>query len=212
MYRMQSMMPRLLPGVLHRLPARDGVAVTIDDGPAAPDTASLLAVCAELDLTCTWFLSGRQVRAFPGAAAEIAAEGHEIGSHGYLHRSVLGLSAAALREDLRRAGDAIADATGQRPVLYRPPYGRILPRQLSQLHGLGFRTVLWSQLPGDWNDRIPAHVLHARLASVSGGDIVVLHDRARGRRTLVGHLRALHRVLLAKGLRTYSLLQFTGVR
>jgi len=211
-YRAQSMMPRLLPGSMHSLPVRDGVAVTIDDGPAGPDISPLLAVCAELELTCTWFLSGSQVRRNPRAAEEIADAGHEIGSHGYRHRSVIGLSDAALREDVRRAGEAIEDATGLRPVLYRPPYGRILPRQLSLLRGLGLHTVLWSQLPGDWDERIPAHVLHSRLGSVAGGDIVVLHDREGGRRSLAVLLRALHRVLRTKNLRTYPLLQFTGAQ
>ncbi|MDT8325680.1 MAG: hypothetical protein RRA94_16315, partial [Bacteroidota bacterium] len=64
-YRLHSALPRLLRGAMHRLPVRDGVALTIDDGPAGGDIAPLLDVCAELELHCTCFLSGSAVQRFP---------------------------------------------------------------------------------------------------------------------------------------------------
>lgn len=53
---------------------------------------------------------------------EITRRGHEVGNHSYEHESWLHTYALAeLTEEITRAEDAIADATGQRPVAFRGP-------------------------------------------------------------------------------------------
>jgi len=211
-YRLQSAMPRLLPGTLHTLPDRTAVAVTIDDGPVGENPSALLTYLAKEALTTTWFFSGEAVRRFPEYASEIAAGGHEVASHGFHHRSILRMADGQLRDDVRRSLDAIEEATGQRPAFYRPPYGRILTRQMSLIRALGCRVVLWSKLPGDWNIRLHGATMHSRLSSVRGGDIVVLHDRPGGQQRLIGHLRVLQQGMRRRGLRPISLAQSTGVK
>lgn len=44
---------------------------------------------------------------------EVARRGHEVATHGYMHRSVAGMSEAEFRTDLRRAREAIEMATGE---------------------------------------------------------------------------------------------------
>ncbi|MFK0025967.1 polysaccharide deacetylase family protein [Streptomyces sp. NPDC090798] len=59
----------------------------------------------------------------PGVVREIAAAGHEIGVHGWRHRPLLLRKPARDYDDFARARGTVADITGTRPTLFRPPYG-----------------------------------------------------------------------------------------
>ena len=101
----------------------DHVALTFDDGPDPRFTPRFLATLAARRVHATFFLLGPMVQAAPQLAAEIAAAGHEIGVHGWEHRYATVRGPRALHDDLARACDTIAAATGTVPWLYRPPYG-----------------------------------------------------------------------------------------
>ncbi len=76
----------------------------------------------------TFFLLGPMVQAAPQLAAEIAAAGHEIGVHGWDHRYATVRGPRACHDDLARACDTIAAATGTRPPAV-PPAVRGAQRQ-----------------------------------------------------------------------------------
>jgi polysaccharide deacetylase family protein (PEP-CTERM system associated) len=60
----------------------------------------------------------------------IAAQGHEIASHGYGHRLVYDLTPEQFRSDLQRARDAIMAACGHVAVGYRAPSYSITARSI----------------------------------------------------------------------------------
>jgi peptidoglycan/xylan/chitin deacetylase (PgdA/CDA1 family) len=73
---------------------------------------------------------------------EIVRRGHEPASHGYLHARVYDQTPDEFRADLARATEAIADATGQRPLAYRAPafsINRRTPWAYDILSEAGFR-------------------------------------------------------------------------
>src|SRR5436190_884833 len=74
-------------GVPRRLEREGGVAITFDDGPHPDGTPAVLEVLAAAGVRATFFLVGEQVERNPALAAEIAAAGHGIESHGHVHRS-----------------------------------------------------------------------------------------------------------------------------
>jgi len=79
-----------------------------------------------------------------------------------------------VEDDFRRAKAAIADATGEEPVLARPPFGNVCPGILSSLEALGLSYVGWSVNTRDW--------LGGRESAVhlcGGGSIVLFHDGGR---------------------------------
>ena len=76
-------------GIPCRLASANGVALTFDDGPHPEGTPAALEALATAGATATFFLVGEQVARWPGVAAEIAAAGHEVGIHGYIHRLLL---------------------------------------------------------------------------------------------------------------------------
>ncbi len=90
----------------------------------------------------TFFWLGEVARADPWLVKEAASRGHEIGCHGYSHRSVKGMDPAAFRDEVLRARQVIGEACGQAPVGYRAPDFSLGPedRRLHEiLRDLGFK-------------------------------------------------------------------------
>ena len=160
-----------------RLPHRDGVALTFDDGPHPQGTPAVLEALEQAGATATFFLVGEQVDRFPALAAEIAAAGHEIAIHGYRHRLLLRRSPIALVADFDRAQDAIAAATGRSPSLYRPPYGVFSTPALAIVRHRGWTPCLWSKWGWDWSASATAESVAMRATTgLCAGDVVLLHD------------------------------------
>lgn len=164
-------------GVLSRLEAPAGVALTFDDGPHAEGTPAVLEILRRAGAPATFFLVGEQVERRPALAAEIAAAGHEIAVHCHRHRNLMRLSPRAVRDDLARAVDAIGRATGLPPRLYRPPHGILTTPALLEARRRGWIPVLWSRDGRDWSARASAASIAARLTGrLRAGDILLLHD------------------------------------
>ncbi len=76
----------------------------------------MLALLDRCGARATFFALGWVAARHQGLIREIRRHGHEVATHGYLHRSVGQMSGAEFRADLRRAREAIEGATGE-PVL-----------------------------------------------------------------------------------------------
>jgi peptidoglycan/xylan/chitin deacetylase (PgdA/CDA1 family) len=80
----------------------------------------VLALLAEHEIATTWFVPGHTARSWPRVVQSIAAEGHEIAHHGYLHQSPI--DTADREEEILVEGiEAIESVVGVRPVGYRAP-------------------------------------------------------------------------------------------
>jgi peptidoglycan/xylan/chitin deacetylase (PgdA/CDA1 family) len=168
---------RVAIGVRKRLDLDDRPLITFDDGPHARGTPAVLEVLRQADVRATFFLVSEQVERFPRLAAEIASAGHEVALHCHRHRCLLRLTPRQVRDDLRRAEAKIADATGQLPWRYRPPYGIFNAAALAFARAHGWEPLLWSKDGRDWQrrataDSIAAHATHG----LRGGDVILLHD------------------------------------
>jgi peptidoglycan-N-acetylglucosamine deacetylase len=83
----------------------------------------LLELCRRLGITATFFTPGHTAETFPETAAEIAAAGHELAAHGYVHEDFEQLSLDEARGVIRKAADAIERVAGERPRGMRfPPW------------------------------------------------------------------------------------------
>ena len=164
-------------GIRRRLPHDGGVALTFDDGPHAQGTPAVLEALARAGAQATFFLVGEQVDRFPSLAAEIAAAGHEIAVHGYRHRLQLRRPPSTFAADLDRAVAVIGEATGRRPLAYRPPYGIFSLAGLAVVRGRGLEPLLWTRWGKDWRASATGPSISALVRSrLAVGDVVVLHD------------------------------------
>jgi peptidoglycan/xylan/chitin deacetylase (PgdA/CDA1 family) len=86
----------------------------------------------------TFFVPGRVGERHPGRVREILAAGHEVGLHGYTHRSPAGLERAEEEDELVRAR-AVLEDLGAEPVGYRSPSWEFSPSTVELLAAHGLR-------------------------------------------------------------------------
>ena len=92
-------------------------------------TRLVLDLLDETGARATFFVLGWVAERWPRLIEEIAAAGHQIGSHGHLHQRAYELGPAAFREDLRASVRALT-AIGVRPACFRAPEWSINDRSL----------------------------------------------------------------------------------
>jgi peptidoglycan-N-acetylglucosamine deacetylase len=170
------------------------LALTFDDGPNPSITPKLLDLLDRYNAKATFFLIGRYVRECPELVQESVARGHEVGNHTELHPNLLWLNPTKVRVELRLCHDAIRSAMGTPPKWFRPPFGMRNPWVIPLARELGYRTVMWTLLPGDWLDK-PAEWLIQRMQPIADrakrsvgndgrpaasgtGEVLCLHDGA----------------------------------
>lgn len=90
------------------------------------NTQRILDLLHEHGVRGTFFVQGLVARQFPRLVQDIAAQGHEVQSHGHTHRPLYAMDPAALRDELREARQAIEDACGRSPTAFRAPDFSIL--------------------------------------------------------------------------------------
>jgi peptidoglycan-N-acetylglucosamine deacetylase len=167
---------RLTPG-LAGVGEADHVALTFDDGPHPLSTPHFLTLLDRLDLRATFFLLGRWAARSPSLVKEIASAGHELAVHGFDHRCLLARGVRGTYDDLARARDVIAAASGEQPTYFRPPYGVMTAATVSAARRLGLRPVLWTAWGEDWTARAtPETVYRTVLADLGPGATILLHD------------------------------------
>jgi peptidoglycan/xylan/chitin deacetylase (PgdA/CDA1 family) len=83
----------------------------------------LLELCGRLEIKATFFTPGHTAETFPETAVQIAASGHELAAHGYVHEDFEQLSLDDARSVIRRSADALERVVGARPRGMRfPPW------------------------------------------------------------------------------------------
>lgn len=101
-----------------------------------------LTALNQLDLRITFFIVGRDAAQAPDRAVlrDLAAAGHEIGNHSYHHEPWLHLyTRAQIDEEIGRAHEAIAEATGIEPIGFRGPGFSWSPDLLEVLAARGYQ-------------------------------------------------------------------------
>jgi peptidoglycan/xylan/chitin deacetylase (PgdA/CDA1 family) len=168
------------------------LAITFDDGPNPAITPKLLELLDRNNAKATFFLIGKFVRECPELVKETVARGHAVGNHTETHLNLFRLTPMQIRVELRLCHDAISRAAGAPPKWFRPPYGFRNPWVIPAACELGYQTVMWTVIPGDWREK-PAEWLIQRMrpiveraqqslvngsnSSGSGtGDVLCLHD------------------------------------
>lgn len=153
------------------------MAITFDDGPHATLTPKLLDLLAKHRMKATFFVVGQNVAEYPEIVKRAAREGHEIASHSWSHPNLGKMGDDAVRRELQKTDDAIAQAIGTRPTLMRPPYGSITARQKSWINEeFGYRIIIWDVDPLDWRRPGPSVVTQRIVNGTHPGSIILAHD------------------------------------
>lgn len=152
------------------------LALTFDDGPSAWTTA-VLDLLRSHDARATFFLIGQRVRERPDGAREIAAAGHELGTHTLTHPRLTEISDDEVRAEILGGVEAFEEVLGERPRLFRAPGFHAKERELAIVADLDLEAVFADVDPEDWRPGLDSHTIFRRvLAGARDGAIVDLHD------------------------------------
>jgi len=155
------------------------VYLTFDDGPHAGHTPAVLDVLNRHGVKGTFFLRGDRIAGNETLVRRMADAGHSIGNHGGSHRPLWFRPGKAIRREIDATASAIANVIGQRPSLFRPPYGRFDARFQRIMKETDHRLVLWSLLSYDWAAYDPGAVVKIVERHLHPGAVLVFHDGHR---------------------------------
>ena len=152
--------------------------LTFDDGPVADVTPWVLRTLSDYDAKATFFCVGDNIRKYPQIFAQIREEGHSVGNHTFNHLNGWATENIPYFHNVRHC------ATLVNSELFRPPYGRLKPKQ-AQFLQRHYRVVMWDVLSGDFDPAISPQQCFKNVANhAEPGSIVVFHDSLKARERL----------------------------
>src|SRR6266446_6097331 len=167
------------------LPLEDHeVVLTFDDGPWPPTTPRVLAALAQECVRATFFLIGKPASEHPALVRRIAAEGHTIGHHTWLHRSLMQIKPSETTEEIDHGISAVELAlhgvatSTPSTSFFRFPGFETTAATLDLLQSRGivvFGTDLWAS---DWDPMTPKHELKLIIdrLNIARKGIILFHD------------------------------------
>ena len=160
----------------HSVPTtcRGYVALTYDDGPTQY-TAATSDLLRRYGLHAAFFLTGEHVEDDPDAVRALVADGQMIGNHTVTHPHLLGLPIDQAQQEITDNADLIEAVTGQRPTLFRPPYGETNDTIRAFALAQGMPETLWTLDTNDWVGKTASQVDDV-IGDAEDGDIILMHD------------------------------------
>lgn len=163
------------------------VYLTFDDGPSN-NTATVLDALAAANAKATFFVIGKNVAGKEDMLKRIVAEGHTLGIHTYSHDyPAVYASVESFLDDFHQAYQAVYQATGAYPTVFRFPGGSInaynrdvYQQVISEMLRRGFVYYDWNASCGDADGSARTWSQMAALVMEGVGKtdhpIVLLHD------------------------------------
>lgn len=113
----------------------------ISRGEFGPNVAlpRILELLDKYGIATSWYIPGHTLETYPEQCRQVFEAGHEIGHHGWTHRSPAALTAEQEEAELVRANDCIRELTGQGARGYRSPAWDLSEHSVDLLLKHGFR-------------------------------------------------------------------------
>ncbi|MDA7803892.1 polysaccharide deacetylase family protein [Crocinitomix sp.] len=196
-FKFPKWLRRLYPGAVWEILSTDNsksIYLTFDDGPNHATTEWILQLLQEYNAKATFFCIGKNVVKHPQLYADLQKGGHAIGNHTNEHLNGVNTNTKLYLQDIVKAGKEIDSK------LFRPPYGKLKPKQYLALRKKGFKTVFWSHISYDFDSTLETDKrVEKALRLVKDGSIVVFHDSDKAFPQLESELPQLMNVWQAEG-------------
>ncbi len=152
--------------------------LTFDDGPTPEVTPWVLDQLAQYDAKATFFCLGNQIKAHPELLQDVINAGHSIGNHSFDHMNGWTTENRPYFLNVKKCAKLIETD------LFRPPYGRLKPKQ-AQFLLRHYRIVMWDVMSGDFDANINnEQCLSNVMNNVEKGSIIVFHDSQKAKEKL----------------------------
>ena len=189
-----------MPNYTWRIPSDEKVIyLTFDDGPISDVTTWVLDTLREHSAKATFFCVGDNVKKHPSVFQSILTEGHAVGNHTFNHLSGWETENITYFHNIRHCARLV------KSNLFRPPYGRLTPKQ-TQFLTRHYQIVMWDVLSGDFDNTISKETcLQNVLSGTRSGSIVVFHDSLKASNNMAYALPRVLEHFSARGYRFESL-------
>lgn len=169
----------LFPNFTWRIPGKEKIVyLTFDDGPIPEVTPWVLEQLKAYNAQATFFCVGDNIQRHPEVFQQVVQAGHAVGNHTNQHLNGWSVDNLTYFHDIRHCARAVKTA------LFRPPYGRMKPKQ-AQFLQRHYRIVMWDVLSGDFDPNITKEqCLDNVISNVHPGSIVVFHDSIKAKEKL----------------------------
>lgn len=155
-------------------------AMTFDDGPAPTHTQGMVNNLKNNNVHGTFFWQTQNVMKYP-AIPQTKSPLFSRASHSYTHANLPKQSSAGLDKEINKAVTDFAKVVGEKPTMYRCPYGacgpmngtiRTLIAKNNMLH------IAWNVDTLDWQDKNPESIFQRSKKQIDslGRGIVLFHD------------------------------------
>ncbi|MFF7561903.1 polysaccharide deacetylase family protein [Streptomyces pseudovenezuelae] len=171
------------------------VGLTFDDGPGS-GTTTLLNSLKQYGLRATMFNEGQYAAANPALVRAQVSAGMWVGNHSYTHPHLTQQSQATVDSEISRTQQAIANAGGGTPRLFRPPYGETNATVKAVEAKYGLTEILWQVDSQDWNNASTDAIV-AAVGRLTNGQVILMHDWPANTRAAIPRIA---QTLTAKGL------------
>lgn len=167
---------KLFPNFVWKIPTTEKqLYLTFDDGPTSDLTPWILEQLEAYNAKATFFCVGEQIEQHPDNFKLITEAGHSIGNHTYSHPNGWGAENIGYFHNVRRCAELV------KSDLFRPPYGRLMPKQVQFLER-HYQIIMWDVMAGDFDDKLSKEdCLKNVLKNAKKGSIVVLHDNEKSK-------------------------------
>lgn len=140
---------------------RAAEGATDREGIGLEGLAFLRAALARHEARSTCFVVSELAEEYPGAIRELAADGHEIGSHTHTHRLLTDLSPAERESELVRSKARLESTTGASVAGFRAPAFDVGPEHFHALRAAGYEydasVVPARSIPGWYGGTVDRH-------------------------------------------------------
>ncbi|SHJ80751.1 polysaccharide deacetylase family protein [Tepidibacter formicigenes] len=185
------------------------IALTFDDGPHPRITPKILDLLKKYDVKATFFVLGKHVQFYPEPLKRIKEEGHEIGNHTFSHIDVKNTSEKKIQEEFEKTQDEVFSVIGEKPTVFRPPFGYYNKAVKKVAKKYGVKIILWStsQDTKDWSNPGVEKIVRTVLNNICNGDIILLHDYVEGRSQTYEALKVILPELKERGYKFVTISQ-----
>ena len=153
------------------------VYLTFDDGPTPQITDWVLQQLQQYNAKATFFCIGKNVEEQPEIFQRLLDSGNAVGNHTQNHINGWRNSTDFYLNNIEECENAIGNLPNQQQKYFRPPYGKITPRQATAVLQKGYKIVMWDVLSADFDQTItPEECLQNVLNNVLAGSIIIFHD------------------------------------
>lgn len=203
-FRTPAFLRRAFPSCYWQVPykhtQRPTLYLTFDDGPVPEATPQVLRILDQYNIRASFFCVGDNVRKHPSLFREVLQAGHTVGNHTFHHVKGWHTSLTAYLKEVSLCRQIMEETAGTAlPRLFRPPYGRISPKQLRALRQ-HYAVVMWDILTHDYDPRLQANGLLPQLKPLlRDGSILVFHDSIKAYPRMIRLLPAIIEAGLERG-------------